>query len=399
MTERASTLGILSLMSEVTFRTTSREARSNRRFTISEVYPLYCTSIYGSTKTTLKVIDVSLGGAAVEDANGSANFAHDSVHSIRFETPSGLVTIPSHTRLRDDALRRRSIGVEFECLSYSNRRLLGELLQTRTSASADELQSEGFVVRAKDNSDATGRDEASDSVQWDRYAEAYDIMCAANPAYKSNLQIFSGWMKRIELPSRPVVCDLGAGTGNYLIAAHAARRDGSFIHVDRDPAMNLRARRKYQKAEMHDICFQAANADEYDRSEASVDVLVCVNALYTFKNPLAVISRARRWLKPGGRLFSIDLGRRMDVASWSKYIIASNVQSRGILETLVAFYDGRHAISQNRLIRHQQDNGRYWMHSTQEFEDLFRTAGYEVTSIGVCYRGYCDVITATTPAR
>ena len=50
-------------------------------------------------------------------------------------------------------------------------------------------------------------------VRWDEYAEAYDVMCSANPAYAENLDIFRAWIDSLSRsPPNAKVCDVGART-------------------------------------------------------------------------------------------------------------------------------------------------------------------------------------------
>ena len=118
---------------------------------------------------------------------------------------------------------------------------------------------------------------------------------------------------------------------------------------------------------------------------------MCVNALYTFTDTQTVLEQFRSWLKPSGLLFLIDLGRPMNVADWSRYIVASSVKQRGVRATVDSFVKGRKAIGQNRLIRREQNLGRYWLHSPEQFESTVIAAGFEISKLETCYRGVCDL--------
>jgi ubiquinone/menaquinone biosynthesis C-methylase UbiE len=215
-------------------------------------------------------------------------------------------------------------------------------------------------------------------------------MCNANPAYASNLNLFSSWLSHSKLQNHAQICDVGAGTGNYILAASSILPDAHYVHLDRDPVMNLHAGRKYRRAGLKNIDFQSTSIDEVELSMCSQDLVICVNSLYTFKHPSYALRKIFNWLKPGGFLFSIDLGRQMNVSDWSKYIVASSLREGGVIPTVRRFYKGRHAIAQNREIRRQQDSGHFWLHNTRSFVESLRSAGLSIVESGTCYRNSCD---------
>ncbi|NIU07970.1 MAG: hypothetical protein GWN81_03705, partial [Phycisphaerae bacterium] len=55
-----------------------------------------------------------------------------------------------------------------------------------------------------------------DEMDWDAYAEHYDVMCELNPSYHQNLQHLARHVADWNLSANPRICDLGAGTGNYI---------------------------------------------------------------------------------------------------------------------------------------------------------------------------------------
>ncbi len=229
------------------------------------------------------------------------------------------------------------------------------------------------------------------TVRWDEYARAYDVMCISNPAYQNNLALFRSWLDSIELTSKSTVCDVGAGTGNYTL--ELARRFPStrVIHLDSDPVMNRTASRKYRNLAAENVEFRVSNVLGAGFAPQSLDLIVCVNALYTFTGTLSVLEQFRSWLKPSGVLFLLDLGRPMNVADWSKYIIGASLKERGVRATVASFVKGRKAIGQNRLIRREQERGNYWLHSSEEFKTTVSSVGFEITSFQTCYRDVCDL--------
>jgi len=229
------------------------------------------------------------------------------------------------------------------------------------------------------------------NVEWAEYAEAYDVMCGANPAYQDNLSVFREWLIGLDLQPNAQICDVGAGTGNYVVEMAKRFPQAVITHMDSDPIMNRTASKKYRAHGFKNINFDTCRVADAAIDVASLDLVVCVNALYSFPSAECAIKMFHHWLKPGGLAFLIDLGRPMDVGDWARFIVSSSVKNIGWLDTLSAFIKGRKAIGQNRRIRHEQDCGRYWMHSTEGFGSLLRDAGFSIAHLGTCYRGVCDL--------
>ena len=116
---------------------------------------------------------------------------------------------------------------------------------------------------------------------------------------------------------------MGAGTGNYALELARRFPDARVIHLDSDPMMNRAASRKYRGAGAVNVEFKTSSAGDAAFTADNFDLIVCINALYTFPDTKSVLERFRSWLKPTSLLFLIDLGRPMDVADWSRYIVAS----------------------------------------------------------------------------
>jgi ubiquinone/menaquinone biosynthesis C-methylase UbiE len=231
----------------------------------------------------------------------------------------------------------------------------------------------------------------SNPVSWSDYAFAYDVMCEANPAYSENLSLFMSWLDSLNLPASAKICDVGAGTGNYVLKVAKQYPEAEIFHVERDPTMNRLASQKYRENQVSNVSFVIADLNDHKWEENSLDVILAVNALYTLPDPNYVIEKIFSALKPGGHFFTIDLGREMRVFDWSKYVVASIVQARGIVGTIKTFYRARHALTQNRAIRQAQDHHVYWKHTPSEFRKELHEVGFQVEDLGLCYRGYCDV--------
>jgi ubiquinone/menaquinone biosynthesis C-methylase UbiE len=154
--------------------------------------------------------------------------------------------------------------------------------------------------------------------------------------------------------------------------------------------MNKTAARKYRSRGFDNIQFEHSSIQEAHFEPESFDLVVLVNALYAFSDPFDALRRINKWLSRRGRLYLIDLGRLMNVTDWARYIIGSSVRSTGVAKTVSSFVRGRQAITQNRSIRLNQDKGRYWVHTADQFKEALEHAGFSIEEQGTCYRDACD---------
>lgn len=236
-------------------------------------------------------------------------------------------------------------------------------------------------------------------VSWEQYAIHYDTMCSMNPAYQELQNKFASW---IPSSNAERILEVGAGTGNFASLAARALPNARIVHVDRDNVMNSFAKRKYRRLGLSNIEVVESEIDALNFAPESFDAIVAVHTLYVLPNPDKVLRRLHSWLKPGGSLFIIDVGRPINVASWACYIFAASAPKLGLRKTIAEFVKGRQAVKQNQNIRQAQANGTYWTHTLSEFENALKTAGFEVAESSRCYRLMSDYALCTkraAPAR
>jgi ubiquinone/menaquinone biosynthesis C-methylase UbiE len=227
-------------------------------------------------------------------------------------------------------------------------------------------------------------------MDWDAYAQHYDVLCELNPAYHENIDRLIARLQQWDLPAHPRVLDLGAGTGNFILAMAKALPSAQFCHADFDSRMLALAERKYAQQGVENVrCIKKA-AEELDFSESSFDLVVCVNALYAFPKKDLVLSRIRDWLSPSGKLFLIDFGRKQSTLEWTFYIFRESMKSKQIGKYAKALLESREILKQNRRATKGQESGRYWLHSTEEFGATLESVGFKVDELFECYRGYAD---------
>lgn len=230
-----------------------------------------------------------------------------------------------------------------------------------------------------------------DEMNWDAYAEHYDEMCELNPSYQQNIEKLLDNLRKWNLSSDARICDLGAGTGNYVKAISEHLPNAHFTHVDFDRKMNSVAQRKYQLAQIKSFEIINEYAQRVELDKNSYDLVVCVNALYAISPQKQVLRKIRSWLKDDGHFFLIDFGRKQRTLDWVIYLFRESMKSHRVGRYTKALIEGREVIKQNRRNTKGQQSGRYWLHSTSDFGNTLADCGFEVEQIYPCYRGYADL--------
>ena len=237
------------------------------------------------------------------------------------------------------------------------------------------------------------------TIDWTCYAQVYDLMAANNPAYGSIVTTLREEMATWHLePDGPVV-DLASGTGNFSVPLARAFPDNPVRCVDSDAEMNRAVRRKAARMGLSNLETQQADVGSARFAPESVSAVVCVHALYTFRDPIDVIRKTYSWLRPGGYVFACDLGRELDLRDWSGYLLREMVRRHGWLHSISAFCRGGAVVQQNRRIARAQRRRKYWTHTHAEFRSAFEAAGFDIVRSAICYRGYSDLVVARKPRR
>lgn len=114
----------------------------------------------------------------------------------------------------------------------------------------------------------------------------------------------------LELKHGECVLDIGCGTGALAIEAkRAVGGSGRVAGVDASEQMLARARRKAQGRGL-DVLFEHGRAQSLPFPDASFDAVVSTTVLHCIASESRglALAEARRVLKPGGRLLTIDFG-------------------------------------------------------------------------------------------
>jgi len=237
-------------------------------------------------------------------------------------------------------------------------------------------------------------------VDWHAYAECYDLLCSVNPAYRELLTEFGNFVRGAGLRQGAEILDLGGGTGNFfsLGLPRQIAVSSRLIHLDSDSRMVSIAQRKYDEQQLQ-VRTIRRDAHTFVFPAASLDCILSVNALYAMPNPVAVLRKAFHWLRPGGRLFLVNLGRVLDSADWRAFLLRTNVRDLGVVRALrILLTDGRVIARANERIADAQRVGQFWTHSTEEFGTTLQHLGYELDEIRPVYRGYSDLVIAHKPS-
>ena len=115
-----------------------------------------------------------------------------------------------------------------------------------------------------------------------------------------------------------------------------------------------------------------------------------MNTLYSIPEHDQVLSLIRDCTKPGGMLYIVDFGRKVELVEWAIYILRNRVKELGLRETIRWYRENSENLSQNRRGAKAQSEGTYWMHTPEEFEHALLSAGWQVDELNMCYRDCCD---------
>ncbi|MBV1905087.1 MAG: class I SAM-dependent methyltransferase [Pseudomonadales bacterium] len=230
-----------------------------------------------------------------------------------------------------------------------------------------------------------------DELDWTAYALKYDLMCEFIPAYQEMINTLLQKLSECNLPPNASICDLGAGTGNFITAIASKFPDVHYTHVENSPGMVAVAQQKYEKNAIKHVEVLHESAFSVDFEENSFDSIICINALYAMDPQTEVLARVKKWLKPDGKFLVIDWGRENRILDWCWYVVKNAIRTHGFRRTLSAFIEGAETIKQNRRGRKGHESGKFWRHTTQEFSDTLIEAGFNVEHLSVVYRGYSDL--------
>ena len=236
--------------------------------------------------------------------------------------------------------------------------------------------------------------EAQQSLSWNTYADSYDMLIQYNPFYQKLHEEVIDEVKTWNIKKGDKIADIGAGTGNYSISMARLFPTASILHVDNDEGMNKQAyeKKRDQKLKNLQIIYQGIDEIEFQREE--LNGLISIHALYTFKDPLAVLRKMNNWLIPGSKVVLVNAGRMVNVLDWQLAIAWKMIQKAGLIKTIQILKEGKEVSRQNAYIRDMQKKGIFWTHSHLEFCETVEAAGFTILHSRDCFRGISDFVVA-----
>ena len=222
-------------------------------------------------------------------------------------------------------------------------------------------------------------------------------MADNNAPYQEIVSLVTESIHALHLPMGFEAADLGAGTGNFSIPLAAAHPTAKVVHLDADAVMIQRAREKAAQRSVTNLNFRNECVAPSSFGTSSLDLCVTVHALYAMPDPAGLLRAVNDWLRPGGFLVAVNVGRHFDMADWARFMFRDARRKLGLFGAARLFLRGREVTRQNRIIVEKQARGDYWTHSHDEFVSTLRTAGFEIQSARQCYRGYSDFAVCRKP--
>ena len=224
-------------------------------------------------------------------------------------------------------------------------------------------------------------------VDWTAYSNEYDLLLKHIPEYQSLISDFSVFVQD-RVSSADKILDVGAGTANYSHAVLRVNSEQNITILEPDAGMINVAQAKL--SDFRNLTFLESTLEETPLTN-TFDGVVWGHSLYTMPDPVKRLQEVRSACKDGAWLYIVDIGRRMDVGEWRRYLLSHLFKTIGIWETLKLTWQSRQVAEQNRQVMNYQDSGRYWMHSPDEFREALTKTGWAIECQKVVYRGFSDL--------
>jgi ubiquinone/menaquinone biosynthesis C-methylase UbiE len=234
-------------------------------------------------------------------------------------------------------------------------------------------------------------------MDWSAYATKYDLMAESNPAYQDLYKLFDQHLCCLDLGGQDSILELGSGTGNFTLKLASLFPNNAITATDANARMLELASQKLNHAGFPHVNFTTGDFSDVLSARKDLGLIIAVHASYCSDTPQQLLNQIYRSLRPGGHLFVIDLGRLLDVPEWRKYILQHLIQTKGLLSALTTLFKGRIVVKSNQHIRRRQLDGKYWLHTSREFEQALGESGLRIVKSGLCYRDYSDWALATRP--
>ena len=231
-------------------------------------------------------------------------------------------------------------------------------------------------------------------VNWNTYAQKYDMLLAHNPFYQQLHKEVMEEVRKWGISPGDLIADIGAGTGNYSLTVAQLFPQATILHIDRDEGMNEQTAKKRSLEPVNNHRILSWGVDEIQLQPNSLTGLISIHALYTFPNPTMALRNMYKWLEPEGYAVLVNAGRIVKVLDWQLAIGWHLLRNYGLKKTLEILREGKEVSRQNAYIRDMQRKGTFWTHSHEEFCQAVVEAGFEIQSSRTCFRGISDFVVA-----
>jgi ubiquinone/menaquinone biosynthesis C-methylase UbiE len=139
---------------------------------------------------------------------------------------------------------------------------------------------------------------------WDRRVEQWHSHVTSAAAFE---KVLNRLIQEASPKPADACVDLGAGTG--FVTTALAPKVSSVLAVDISSAMTMALAERAASDGLANVSTQVADLSGFELPPESVDLIVSSYALHHLLDPnkRALMARAQRWLRPGGRLVIADM--------------------------------------------------------------------------------------------
>lgn len=231
-------------------------------------------------------------------------------------------------------------------------------------------------------------------MKWTSYAEMYDFMSGHNSEYRKILREFSLFLDTYRNQNPKRILDLGAGTGNFSIPAALRFPEAEVWHLEPDPEAMALAKEKSKAMGITNIRFVQKRAEDFS-PQKKFDFLICVHSLFSIPRPQETLQLlVTKGLNEGAPVFLCDIGRKLNLDKWHEFMVSQLLHQFGVAKTQQIFRDSLAVHQRQKEIHRLQQEGVYWLHSHQEFQQAVKKMGLEIREAKIVYLGDSDLILA-----
>lgn len=249
-----------------------------------------------------------------------------------------------------------------------------------------------------------------DTVDWDTYARAYDILMSVIPYRDMLADVAHALIEDTPAVTRGTarILDAGCGTGN-LISTLRARKVRGYTMAGIDASQHMLARAHAKHAKSGAMFLEANLNEQLPFNDTSFNGIVCTNALYATAYPRATLTEFARVLTPNGSLIiatphaDASIGRILKAhahsekpdAYWDRFHAESD-QARSLLTEAFAGSDISPEMLEIVFLANRAIVGSPMMSffTKQQLTTLLNETGFTVSSCGTTYAGQDLLITA-----